>query len=81
MMEESRKKPKRLVKLIDFGGGIFGKIYLRYDITSQSTHTYLEREFRCYVCSSSVDHYLTSFDTMRKAKLYLLKLYSHRYKE
>jgi hypothetical protein len=35
MMEESRKKPKRLVKLIDFGSGIFGKIYLRYDITSK----------------------------------------------
>lgn len=79
-MEANYKKKARLVKFIDFGEGIFGRIYIKYDSIMHSTHSYFEREFRCYVCSSSVNHYLTSFDTIRKARIYLLNLHKHRHR-
>jgi hypothetical protein len=67
-----------IIKEFNFIGNVIGQIERRDGSFMNSTNTYLNEEYRCYLLKSGYKMYLTSFDNYKTAEDYLLQLENSR---
>jgi hypothetical protein len=67
-----------IIKEFNFIGNVIGQIERRDGSFMNSTNTYFNEEYRCYLLKSGHKTYLTSFDNYKTAEDYLLQLENSR---
>jgi len=67
-----------IVKEFQFIGDVIGQIERKGGIYMNSTNTYLNEEYRCYLLRHNNKTYLTSFDNFKIAEEYLIQLENSR---
>jgi len=67
-----------IVKEFQFIGDVIGQIERKGGIYMNSTNTYLNEEYRCYLLRQNNKTYLTSFDNFKIAEEYLIQLENSR---
>ena len=67
-----------VIKEFQFIGDVIGQIERKGGIYMNSTNTYLNEEYRCYLLRQNNKTYLTSFDNFKIAEEYLIQLENSR---
>ena len=67
-----------VIKEFQFIGDVIGQIERKGGIYMNSTNTYLNEEYRCYLLRHNNKTYLTSFDNFKIAEEYLIQLENSR---
>jgi len=67
-----------VIKTFQFIGDIIGQIERKDGCFMNSTNTYINEEYRCYLLKDNNKTYLTSFDNLKTAKEYLIQLENSR---
>lgn len=67
-----------VIKEFQFIGDVIGQIERRGGSFMNSTNTYINEEYRCYLLRQNNKTYLTSFDNFKIAEEYLIQLENSR---
>ena len=67
-----------VIKEFQFIGDVIGQIERRDGSFMNSTNTYINEEYRCYLLRHNNKTYLTSFDNFKIAEEYLIQLENSR---